>query len=235
MNISEQLANSSKEYGIGSKSAYFKFEKGDNRIRILTAGEVIATHFFGKGVKAHTCYGIENGCPFHGDKAPKDNKGQEKKPSIKYTCYVASEDSVVLADLPYSVIKQVGEYQTNVDYAFDDFPMPYDITVRYNPDSDSPNDMYKVIASPRREVITAEISEKLSEAMRKQTPVDSVAKKKQWQMDDHEKQGIRGPIVQKKSREEWVKEVNSKAEPVEPKDLGYEYPAEEINPDDIPF
>ena len=240
MNINEQLANSSKEYGVGSNRTFFKFEKGDNRIRILTSGEVIATHFFGKGVKAHTCYGIENGCPFHGDKAPRDTKGQEKKPSIKYTCYVKSGDSVMLADLPYSVIKQVGEYQTNQDYSFDSFPMPYDITVKYNPDSPTPNDMYKVFPSPKREPITPDIEEELSEKMRELTPADSVAKKKQWQMDQHDKDGIREEVKPKETREQWARRVNKEMEGKATdfkldKMTPVDYPTEDIKPEDIPF
>ena len=240
MNISEQLSQGSKEYGAGSTMDYFKFEKGENRLRILTAGEVIATHFFGKGQKAHTCYGMEKGCPFHGDKAPKDDKGKEKKPSIKYTCYLIdvkdTEKKVQMADLPYSVIKQVGEYQTNIDYAFETFPMPYDITVKFDPDTNVPNDMYKVLPSPKQTPVDKEVLEALEEKMATLTPAQSVAKKKEWQVAQHEKDGV----IKKETRAEWVARVNKEQESkiasgeIKAEDK-IEYPEEEIDPKDIPF
>jgi len=233
MTINDQINDGQKQYGY-AQTSYFKFTKGDNRLRILTKGEILATHFFGKGVKASTCYGIEKGCPFHGKGAPKDDKGVEKKPSIKYVCYVLNGTEIQLADLPYSVIKQVGEYQTNIDYQFDDFPMPYDITVKFNPDSLSPNDMYKVIASPRRENISQDILDELDELMRKVTPETSVQKKKDFQMNAHKEQGI---LVELKTTEQLNKEHSKKIETgeIDEVDSPVEYPENVINPDDIPF
>lgn len=240
LSINEQLNEGQKQYGASSGSNYYKFEKGDNRLRILTAGEVIATHFFGKGVKASTCYGENKGCPYHGKNAPKDKDGKDKRPSIKYTCYVLdkrSEPKLELADLPFSVIKAVGELQANEDYQFDEFPMPYDITVKFNPDSLSPNDMYKVIASPKREVISQDIVEQLLELTTKLSPVDSVRKKKEWQMTQHDKDGIRLKVgISKEELEEAnliSREFLAKKSESEGKQL--EYPENNINPDDISF
>lgn len=226
MNISEQLNQDSKEYGIGSTN-FFKFQNGDNRIRLLTAGSVIATHFFGKGQKAHTCYGIEKGCPWHGDKAPRTKDGGEQKPSIKYTCYVLADGKIQLADLPYSVIKEIGLLQTNEDYSFDSFPMPYDVTVKFNKESGSPNDMYKVIPSPKRIEIPDDIKEQLVVVMSKLTPEQSVEKKKVAQRTIHDSDGTTQKRVEEFRASVDTAPVNS--EPV------MQYPDEEINPDDIPF
>ena len=242
MNIQEQLNQGQKDYGASSKTNFFKFEKGDNRLRILTEGEVLATHFFGKGVKASTCYGIAEGCPFHGEGAPKDAKGMEKKASIKYTCYVVNvndkDETIQLADLPYSVTKQIGEYQTNIDYAFDSFPMPYDVTIKFDPDSPSPAGMYKVIASPKRSAVSENITAKLAVAMSKTTPEQSVSKKKEWQLVEHKKSGIWISPEKIAGKEEQRRE-NYKADVekfnAENRKPEKEYPADEINPDDIPF
>jgi hypothetical protein len=245
MNINEQLNQSTKEYGVDQSKSYFKFEKGDNRIRILTAGEVLAIHFFGAGIKASTCYGVEKGCPFHGENATKNKEGKEIKPVIRYTCYVLDvndkDEKIQLADLPYSVIKQVGEYQSNEDYSFDSFPMPYDITVKYDPESSSPVNTYKVIASPKRQEISSNVKERLEELMGILTPVEHVEKKKNWQINEHKKDGKWiSPDQIEKNRKNWREKTNAEyakkiesgeSEPVE----SIEYPKEDIHPDDIPF
>ncbi len=246
MNINEQLNQGQKEYSGTNQTNYFKFENGDNRIRILTEGSIIATHFFGKGVKASTCYGMDKGCPFHADKAPKDDKGLPKKPSIKYTCYVVdikdSTRSIQLADLPFSVIKQIGELQSNIDYSFDRFPIQYDITVRYDKDSNSPNDMYKVIPSPRREEVAPDILEKLSEAMMNLTPEQSVEKKKEYQIQKHQEEGIwLSPEQIAENKRNWRVDANKEQADkiargeIQSAEPSIEYPSEEINPNDIPF
>jgi hypothetical protein len=239
MNINEQLSQGQKKYGASGKD-YFSFKEGENRIRVLTEGIVIATHFFENGSKPSTCYGVDEGCPFHGTGAPKDDKGKEKKSSIKYTCYVLNvkdpEQKVQLADLPYSVIKQIGDYQQNIDYTFDSFPMPYDITVKYDKNA-SPNDMYKVIASPKREEVSKLVLEKLSEQMDIETPQDHVEKKKKWQMEDHDKRGIRKQVVHQ-TNEEMNKEMADKiasGEMPNPDADKVPYPQDDIKPEDIPW
>lgn len=242
MSINEKLNQGQKEYGANSQTSYYKFERGDNRMRILTEGEVLATHFFGKGQKASTCYGADKGCPFHGVGAPKDDKGKEKSPSIKYVCYVVNKrdgETIQLADLPYSVIKQVGDYQDNIDYAFTSFPMPYDITVKFDPDSKSPNDMYKVIASPKVEPVSDEVMGKLADLMVKKTPVQHVQSKKDWQVKQHQEQGLF--ITEEKRaqrKKQFVETANAGAKIASQGKEALpeiEYPEEQINPDDIPF
>lgn len=239
MKINEQLEQGQKEHGV-SATNYFRFNDGDNRIRVLTAGAVIATHFFGKGKKASTCYGETKGCPFHGEDAPKRDDGSEQKPSIKTTCYVVRTNEkdarVQLADLPYSVIKQIGDYQTSEDYGFgeDEYPMPYDITVKFNEKSKSPNDMYKVLPSPKRAAVSKEILEQLEAAMAKLTPEQSVQKKKDWQIRQHTEAGI---IKSTTATKEELKEANevSKKYLDDQEGTPIEYPTNDISPDDIKF
>lgn len=224
--INQQLQDGQREAGISS-NGFFRFKSGENRMRILTEGSVIATHFFGKGQKATTCYGEQKGCPFHGEGAPKNKEGKEAKPSIKYTCYILTNGTIEMADLPYSAMKQIGDFQENIDYKFDSFPMPYDVTIKFDPDSKSPNDMYKVIASPKREPVSEAIMDELLEKVTKLSPADSVAKKKSWQMSEHEKDG-----TAQKRRDEFRQSVaNTPKQEVDT----IEYPKEEIDPDDIGF
>ncbi len=240
MNIHEQLNQGQREYGVNSGGNYYKFADGDNRMRILTSGEVLATHFFGKGQKAATCYGEDKGCPYHGKNAPKNDKGEEKKPSIKFTCYVLNkraEPVIQFADLPYSVIKAVGDLQANVDYEFSEFPMPYDVTVKYNKDSNSPNDMYKVIPSPKREAISQDVQDELVNLVTKLSPQDSVKKKKEWQMQEHDKSGLRLKVGATKEELAQARRVSSEflAKKSEDGEHQIEYPVNDIDPNDIPF
>lgn len=213
------------------KSNFYKLQEGDNKLRILSEGAVISKHFFGKGVPS-VCYGISKGCPFHGDKAPKDEKGNEKQPSIKYTCYILDriDNAVKLADLPYSVIKKVGEMQKDEDYAFDSFPMPYDIKITYKKD-EAPNKMYTVLPSPKREELSDDILAKVADLMVNSNPKDLVQKQKERQMQEHIRQGIwidpstmPGALSEEdKEKIRLIREAAMK-------------PAEDtINADDIPF
>lgn len=237
MNINEQLSQGQKEAGI-SAGSYFKFKVGDNRIRILTQGEVMATHFFGKGQRAATCYGADKGCPFHGINAPKDEKtGNEKKPSIKYVCYIIdkSDNSVQVADLPYSVITQIGAYQENVDYRFETFPMPYDVTVKFD-DKAAPAAMYKVIASPKFEPVSEAIMGDLAEVMVKSSPADMVKRKKDWQMSEHKKSNLWvSPENAIERRKKWVEDNNKERAAKGEAEQTIEYPENEISADDIGF
>lgn len=186
MSSQKDLLNQAKDdYGVGGNADFFQFDKaGEYRFRQLTAGFPLATHFFGKGMKAKVCYGTDKGCPFHGAKAPQDDKGNEKKPSVKFICYVLDrrDGKIKLAELPYSVIKVVTDLQEDSDYAFEDFPAPYDLKVTFDKEA-SPADMYKTLPSPKIEPLTAEQADELEEKMKKITPSAYVEKRKEKQRD----------------------------------------------------
>lgn len=163
MNPFPDIKKASAMYG-GGNSDFYKFEKGDNRIRILAiADEPIAKHFVAK--KAITCIGVENGCPLHGENAPMDDKsGKPRSPSIKYMAYIVDREepeNIRLADLPFTVMKQLSDFKSDPDWSFEELPMPYSVTVKYDPDA-AGTDMYKLIPSPTRVPIDPEILSKLS-------------------------------------------------------------------------
>jgi len=171
----------------GGNSDFYKFEEGDNRVRILAiADEPIAKHFVAK--KGVTCVGIENGCPLHGENAPMDEKsGKPRSPSIKYMAYIVDREepnNIRLADLPYSLMKQLSDLKNDPDWSFDELPMPYSVTVKYNPDA-AGTDMYKLIPSPTRVPVSAEIIEKLSHMKALDEIVHAVRDKAAADMDLH--------------------------------------------------
>lgn len=200
MKINEQLEEGMNDYGKTQNTGdlFFKFQEGENRVRILTAGEILGQHFFGKGVKPSACYGVSKGCPFHeenyvGKEILTDEEKKRKFPnvSVKYSVYLLdrADNTIKIGDLPYSVTKRIGELQEDQDYAFSEFPMPYDVKITYK-SGESPANMYSVLASPKIEQVTPEVLAALKEQMEKFPILANNNKKKEFQLEDHKKQGI---------------------------------------------
>lgn len=172
------IENAQKEYGIGGgDGSFFRFEKkGTYRLRILTPCHPLATYFFGKGVKPKIAYsGLE---------APKDSDGNPIKPSVKFVGYVIDREDggIKLAELSYTIMKAVAALQEDDDWAFADFPMPYDIKVAYDKDA-SPTEMYKIMTASEKKPLTEEETIALKEKMEKQTPEQYVEKRKDKQRE----------------------------------------------------
>ena len=179
------MNQASEEYGVGGGGDFFTFDKsGVYKLRLLTPAFPIATHFFGKGVPAKVCYGADKGCPFHGDKAPRNDKDEEAKPSVKFMAYVIDrrDNKIKMGELPWSVISAVTTFQEDEDYAFEDFPMPYDIKVTVDKDASAAN-IYKTLAVPTRSEVTAEEMEEFTEKNTKKSPDVYVEQRKSKQRD----------------------------------------------------
>jgi len=178
MGFMDEVKEESKKYGAGQSSDYFNFsEKGIYRLRILHQPKTIATHFFGKGNPSVVCVGIDEGCQYHGQ--------DEKKPSIKLATYVIdrSDGKVKLAELPLSVGYYLQGLQEDSDFAFTEFPMPYDVKITYDPDNSDPKSIYRLVPSPKQEPLTPEEGLELAEKLKNLTPEQHVALKKQKQKD----------------------------------------------------
>lgn len=244
MNINEKLNQDAEKYnlGKGGGSDYFNIEEGnDNVARILTEGEVYATHYLGKGVKSPICYGVEKGCPI------RDEDGYHPNPSsVRYATYVIDrkDGQIKLATLPFSVMKGVGNLQENPDFAFDDFPMPYDIRITFKKE-ESPANKYKVDAVPKISELTEDERRELDEKFKEISPEQFVQKMKDKQIKTHQESGIwlspeQVEKEQTERQEKWNKEVQAHNEKHknDPEEKTVEYPTaddEDINPEDIPF
>lgn len=88
-----------KEGQVGS-SDIFKVKEGDNRIRIMS--ELLPHRSSFKG-----------------------------EPNFKWLCYVLDrrDGKVKVHFMPHKVYKAIEALQLNPDYAFEEVPMPYDITI----------------------------------------------------------------------------------------------------------
>lgn len=195
-NINEQMKQAEKEYGM--ESEWFTFEEGENPIRVLTNGVVMAQHWDGK--KYHVCYGRDTGCPM----CAIDNKA-----SVKWLhwIYDYKNKKLAIAKIPHTVEKLIGGYQANAEYAFEEFPMPYSLTVGVK---DAGKTSVEYTLTPARS--NTPVAQNLLDTLAKKTTVEIILdnmKKKQAKAD--------GKL------------------PAEVEQAPVEYPKEEINASEIPF
>lgn len=213
-----------KEWGGGSKM-FFKFDKtGNYKLRVLTNPKALATHFFGKGFPSSVCYGMEKGCPFHNP--------ENEKASVKYQAYVIDreDNQIKLAELPWSVMARIGDFEEDDELAFEEFPMPMDIKVKVNKESTDKKGVYTTDASITKIPITTEEDNLFIEKMKVETVEQFVENKKIKQLAKHKADGTWDKEAEK--RKEFLNKVEVKKPSTEEV---IEYPPEEINPDDIPF
>lgn len=168
-NLDEQM----KQYGARGQSDKFEFVQGANKIRILNFPAILATHFIGgKGGTAVICVGIDNGCKYHRD--------TDISPNLKLVSYVIDrkDGKVKLAELPLSVRYALQDLQIDEDYAFDDFPMPYDVKITSDPDNKDPKAKYRLVGSPNKVPLTEDEEKAFADAMSKITPEKYIEKRK---------------------------------------------------------
>ena len=215
MSLIDEVNQAEKENGVGGSTEYLNLQEGDNKMRILSKPEVCAYHFLAGPKKNVPCYGMHRNCPHHEE----DNQS----PSVKWWAWVIDrvDGKVKLCKLPHKVFKQIAEYQTNPEYQFETFPMPYDITLKVK-NVGTKEAEYQVIPARSNSDLTPEEKEVFS----KKNDVKNIVEKmkaKQAKLDGREytpKEGSEAPANQE-TQESTLPTI--------------EYPDEEINPDDIPF
>lgn len=218
-----QLEKDQKDIGtkFANNSKYFNLAEGNNNVfRVLTPGVAFATYYLGKGQSQPVAYGVENGDP--------RIESETMKKSIRYILYVIdrTDGLVKQAELPYTIIKSIGDLQHNPDYSFAELPMPYDIRVTYNKE-ESPANKYKVSPSKTSPVTPIELGE-LEKMMAQETPEEAIEKKKERQIKaDKESGAWTEPSRDSKPVKEEVQES--------PVDLETTEDVPDFNPDDIPF
>ena len=83
--------------------------------------------------------------------------------------------------MPLSISYALNDLQNDEDFAFDEFPMPYDVKITYDPKNSDPKAKYRLVPVPNKEPVTDEEKALLDEAMKKQTPEQFVEMKKKYQ------------------------------------------------------
>lgn len=172
----DAMKDDMKKYGGGSTSGdYFEFDApGVYRMRLLVQPVVIAYHFPLQG-RPDVCVGIDEGCTHHTDK--------DKKPTLRLVTYIIdrADGKIKRAELPLSVNYSINALQEDQDFAFEEFPMPYDVKINYDPKNPDPKSKYTVTPSPKQEPLTDEEEAALADAMHRQTPEQFVEMKKKFQ------------------------------------------------------
>jgi len=198
-----------KAPAMGGTNDWFKAEEGQNRMRLLSTSAICAKHFSQTGYKG-ICIGVDDNCP--GCK-------EGTKPSIKHLVWILDrkDDKMKLYNMPHKAFQQIVAYQKDPEWAFSDVPMPYDINLHAK-NAGSTDVVYTIIPSPKQVPLEeAELAE-----VEKLTPTDIIVEK----MKDKERKAVSGEAPSKPVTN--LKNPSGLPETIE-------YPADEINLDDIPF
>jgi hypothetical protein len=250
--INEQLEEAMKEFGKSGGGNFYKVQEGnENVIRVLTQGAPYASIAMG-GNEYRTLYGREKGDPLRSRDdydaefpgrilPPVDKEDSEASASIRTVVYVIDrrDGRIKQAELAYSVMKKIGALQENPDYKFSEYPMPYDIRITFDK-SKKFAAMYEVNVKPESPGPTSEQRAELDEKMKEYSPEKVVQGKKQRQIDEDERRGMRISEEDLKKAAEAFNNGMQKAAREQaqkhPEDLPtVQYPGEDINPEDIPF
>lgn len=118
-NISwSNVVDQASDLGIGSGGDYFTIEEGENVVRILTKPVHYSVYFIGKGF-----------APIFERNADDEIK-RGKKPTHRFACYVLNKknNKIEIAELGWSVVKQIGELAKSSQYKYEGNP-PFDIII----------------------------------------------------------------------------------------------------------
>lgn len=187
----DDLNSVASEYKIGGGSSeWLTLETGDNKIRIVSEYEPLAKHFSGKGQKPVTCIGEKNGCLRCQDMKEWEeaHKNDEKKqpnphkPTVKFLFWVIDrrDGKFKIAELGWSVIKAIGDLESNTEYAFNkETCLPdYDLTIKKTVKDASPSGTeYSVIPARSNTPLTPEEVAALAELTPIKKIVDGIKSK----------------------------------------------------------
>lgn len=134
-----------ERHNMGGGSDWFKIKEGDNRVRFLSNPVPIAKYF---NRQTSTSYVLEE---FN---APDEFQGAKK--SIRYICWLwdRDDDSLKIAEFPYTIIKFVNELQKDEDWKFDELP-EYDVVIKKT--GSGLETKYSVVPSPKRDEVSKDV------------------------------------------------------------------------------
>jgi len=146
MKINEALEQSQELYPSGGgQTSFYELLDGENKFRIITGFAVMAKHWLNKQPLG-VCFGLAKGCPICKANEEKkkeivarqdltdDEKFEELnklKQSVSFVCYIIDrvDNTIKLAELPYSVSKRIGEWEKDTEYPFEGDVPNFDIKV----------------------------------------------------------------------------------------------------------
>lgn len=152
-----------EEAGLLGGGDIYKYQEGDNRIRLMSE------------CLAHT-------------------SEYQGKRNFKWLCYVIDrrDGRVKVHFMPHKIYKAIEALQINPDYAFDEVPMPYDITVHAK-GAGTKDVEYSLIPARRETPLTDDEHDDLDN----QTPLDEIQQKL---IEKQQKNGSAAPARQETQR-----------------------------------
>jgi hypothetical protein len=170
-----------------------KEKKGIHRVRLLTFPSVLVQHY-SKGGYIGVCIGKGDNCPGcmkdeqikqQKEQDPEGTKDLRHTRNIKHLAWVVDygainrvekdpqhfEEVCKLAPIPHTVIKEIQKLQDDPEYAFGDFPMPYDVTI----ERDDNEQITKYSVRPARQ--NAELPQKVQDKLKDLTPPEEIVEK----------------------------------------------------------
>ena len=115
-----EYQTTAKEFSIGG-GEFWKPEAGENRIRVLTEYAVYGQHWIQADNRSYVCVGEEKGCRYC--KA-------EIQPAPVFLMWIVTrnDNTLKIAQVTYSIIKQLGELAESEDWGFKALP-EYDMVI----------------------------------------------------------------------------------------------------------
>lgn len=163
MNINDSIEEANKQYP-SAGSDWFRFEEGDNKMRVMTSFAVMGKHFSQSGYKG-ICVGEEHNCKGCAE-------GTKANPRWMAWILDHKDNSLKTVEFPYKIVKQLGEYQNSEEYSFPDFPMPYDINIKAEK-AGTKDVIYTII--PARE--SSVVSQDVQDLLEKEESVENIVQK----------------------------------------------------------
>lgn len=159
------------------KTAWFKAKDGDNRIRILTKPVKFFERFSEATKKSVIMDAYEEGV------------------STKYLSFIVdyTDGKIVLYKLPGSVGKEVATLMQSDEYKFEEFPMPYDITVKKT--GEGKETRYSVLPARMNSDLSIDIMEELG-SLNDCAKILEAMKKKQGQTTQSNINSVMAPAIE---------------------------------------
>jgi len=188
MSLKDKIAKDqedNKEYA-DQTGGWYKFAEGDNQFRVLVEPEVLYEAF-----KIGICY---TDCGYTG--------------TPKYLTYLLDrkDGKIKLFKLPFTIFNTISDYETDEDYKFEGFPMPYDVKVGAV-GAGTKEVQYTVLPKPFKELTEGElrmIHEFLGSEKNK-TPAEIIKRMKEKQIEKHKEDGTWDRRQAEKEAEEGKK------------------------------
>lgn len=204
MSLQDKLNQAEQSEHSGGSSNWFKVKEGVNKLRILSEPEVMFEDF-----KMGICY---HECGYTGN--------------AKYLAYVLdrADNKVKLYKIPYGIFQTIAKLESDEDYSFEGFPMPFDIKISAV-NAGTKEVKYTVLPGP-----VSRIDDEVLEVLSKQKPAKDIIDI--FQAKNLEKHRMDGTWEKEQARREALgKELDEGRKAFENKSSD----EEDINPEDIPF